>query len=144
MNTETPNLRVTVTTSRAMFGRAWRAYTATLGETGWTGQGTCREGAVQMLAYELTKACANEQRRFYARANGATFALHWACGGWAYDIVRDTNPAQPSTSMFGLDQSFESCKTKMLAHVAQWNECNVVPMIRCWGGELASTEGGAQ
>lgn len=127
MNAETQatvNLKVTVTAKRDMLGRRVNAYVVKLGETGWEAQGTCKEGALQLLQWELEQARRNEYRHFYARAQGATFCLFWAGAGWCYEIVRDDAPNRASMSSFASGALFETCRDKMLAHVAQWNECN--------------------
>jgi hypothetical protein len=125
METKTKNpLKVNVSVKRDVFGNSTRTFTASLGETGWTADCPSKEGALQLLVWELTQSRQNEFRQHYARANGAMFHLYWAGGGWTYAIVRDENPGNPSWTGFSGDVSFESCKAKMLNHLAQWNECN--------------------
>lgn len=120
METKTVNLKVTVTQNRTMFGKRRESFTASLGDTGWEAEGTCREGALQLLAHDLTQAKANEMRRYYVRAQGATFALYWAGAGWCYDIILDSNPNRPCISMCGHSVTFEQAKASVDSHAAQY------------------------
>jgi hypothetical protein len=83
------SVKLNVEQNRTMFGKASGTFTAHLGETGWSARGTCKEGAIQTLAWELTQARKNEYTRRYIRIPGATFALYWAGAGWCYDIIHD-------------------------------------------------------
>lgn len=117
-------LKVRVEQKRNMFGKRQAAYEAHLGETGWTATGTCKEGALQLLQWELTQAKQNEHTRRYIRVPGATFCLYWA-GGWCYDIVHDDHTSSTVGGCLMSTKSLDVAFASMARHAEQMRSDNV-------------------
>jgi uncharacterized protein YbjQ (UPF0145 family) len=114
------DIKVRVEQKRNMFGKRQAAYEAHLGETGWSAEGTCKAGALQLLQWELTQAKRYEYTRRYIRIPGAMFCLYWAGAGWCYDIIHDdhTGSVVGGCSMVGA-RTLEDAFAAMARHAEQ-------------------------